>query len=120
MMYLPDASATHAEGVRNYRARNILRAMRVGQKAFFYQSACKFPGVVGVVEIVREAYPDDTQFDGASKYFDEKASPKNPRWSMVDIKFVRSPVRHPDGDAASVVSSIPSTAVILTALPRHV
>eukprot|EP00892_Ulva_mutabilis_P004896 jgi/Ulvmu1/2779/UM140_0009.1 len=77
------------EGVRNARARNIMRAMRTGQKAFMYQSACKVPGVTGVVEIVKEAYPDDEQFDPKSKYYDSKATQDNPKWSMVDIKFER-------------------------------
>lgn len=54
-----------------------------------YQSACKVPGVTGVVEIVKEAYPDDEQFDPKSKYYDSKATKDNPKWSMVDIKFVR-------------------------------
>lgn len=65
-----------------------MRAMRVGQRAFMYQSACKVPGVTGIIEIVKEAYPDNEQFDPKSKYYDSKASEDNPKWSMVDIKFV--------------------------------
>jgi hypothetical protein len=56
--------------------------------AFLYQSACKTPGVVGIVKIVREAYPDDTQFDPKSKYYDAKSTRQNPKWYMVDIKLV--------------------------------
>lgn len=66
-----------------------MRAMRVGQRAFLYQSACKVPGVTGIVEIVKEAYPDNEQFDPKSKYYDSKAKEDDPKWSMVDIKFVR-------------------------------
>lgn len=77
------------EGVRNYVARNHLRAMKVGDKAFFYHSSCKVPGIVGIVEVVREAYPDLTAQDKGSKYFDPKATPEDPRWSMVDFKLVR-------------------------------
>jgi predicted RNA-binding protein with PUA-like domain len=62
--------------------------MRSGQMAFLYQSACKTPGVVGIVKIVREAYPDDTQFDPKSKYYDAKSTRQNPKWYMVDIKLV--------------------------------
>lgn len=65
-----------------------MRAMRVGQRAFLYQSACKVPGVTGIVEIVKEAYPDNEQFDPKSKYYDSKAKEDDPKWSMVDIKFV--------------------------------
>ena len=79
----------HWDGVRAYPARNNLMAMRVGEQAFFYHSSAEPPGVVGVCEVVREAYPDFTQFDPESKYFDAKATPANPRWFMPDVKFVR-------------------------------
>jgi predicted RNA-binding protein with PUA-like domain len=65
-----------------------MQAMRKGQSAFFYQSACKTPGVVGIVEIEKEAYPDDTQFDSKSRYHDAKAAKDTPKWFMVDIKLV--------------------------------
>lgn len=77
-----------AEGVRNARARNIMQAMRLGQRAFMYQSACKTPGIVGIIKIVKEAYPDDTQFDPRSKYYDAKSTKDKPKWSMVDIQLV--------------------------------
>ena len=76
-------------GVRNYLARNHLRAMRVGDQAFFYHSSCPEPGIAGVVEVVREAYPDPTQFDPNDAHFDPKSPRDNPRWSTVDVKLVR-------------------------------
>lgn len=77
-------------GVRNYQARNFMRDnMRVGDGVLFYHSSCAEPGVAGVAEVVSTAYPDGTQFDAASKYFDPKATAKNPRWMMVDIKAIR-------------------------------
>lgn len=77
------------EGVRNYQARNFLRAMKNGDRALFYHSNTEPPGVAGIVEIVREAYPDPTAWDPRSDYHDPKASPGNPVWSMVDVKLVR-------------------------------
>lgn len=76
------------EGVRNYTARNFMRdKMQVKDLAFFYHSSCEIPGVVGIVEIVRAAYPDPTQFEKKSKYYDEKSTILNPRWITVDVKF---------------------------------
>lgn len=75
-------------GVRNYQARNFLRAMNKGDRAFFYHSSCAPPAVVGTVEIVREAYPDPTAWDPGDDHFDAKASPENPVWSMVDVRLV--------------------------------
>jgi predicted RNA-binding protein with PUA-like domain len=75
------------EGVRNYQARNYLRAMRVGDLALFYHSNAKPPGVVGLMRIVRTAYPDDTQFDPASLYVDPKSPREAPRWDRVDVAF---------------------------------
>ena len=77
------------EGVRNYQARNFLRAMKKGDRALFYHSNAEPPGVAGIVEIVREAYPDPTAWDPRSDYHDPKASPDNPVWSMVDVKLVK-------------------------------
>ncbi len=77
-------------GVRNYQARNFMRdAMRVGDGVLFYHSSCAEPGIAGIAEVASTAYPDDTQFDPASKYFDAKATPENPRWMLVDIKAIR-------------------------------
>ncbi len=77
------------DGVRNYMARNNLMAMKVGDLGFFHHSSADPPGIAGICEVVREAYPDHTQFDPESKYFDAKATPDKPRWFMPDVRFVR-------------------------------
>ena len=78
------------EGVRNYQVRNMMRdEMRRGDLAFFYHSNCKEPGIAGIMKIVREGYPDSTAFDPEAKYFDPKSDPANPRWYMVDVRYVR-------------------------------
>lgn len=75
-------------GVRNYQARNMLRdQIKVGDEGFFYHSNCKIPGIVGTVKIVRASYPDSTQFDPESEYYDPKSTSNNPRWFVVDVKF---------------------------------
>jgi len=79
---------THWEGVRNYQARNFLRAMKRGDRCLFYHSNAAPPGAAGVVEVVREAYPDPTAWNPKSDYHDPKASPENPIWSMVDVRLV--------------------------------
>ncbi len=77
-------------GVRNYQARNFMRdQMQVGDKVFFYHSSCAQPGIVGIAEVSKRAYPDATQFDPTSKYFDPKATPENPRWFNVDVRLIR-------------------------------
>ena len=76
------------DGVRNYQARNNLRAMKLGERAFFYHSSAEPPGVVGICEVTREAYPDHTQFDPESKYYDARSKPEDPRWFMPDVRFV--------------------------------
>jgi predicted RNA-binding protein with PUA-like domain len=76
-------------GVRNYQARNFMRdAMQVGDGVLFYHSSCAEPGVVGVAEVASTPYPDDTQFDAKSKYFDAKATQETPRWMMVDVRVL--------------------------------
>ena len=78
------------DGVRNYQARNFMRdVMQVGDLAFFYHSNCNPPGIVGVMQIACAAYPDPTQFDPDSKYFDPKSHPDKPRWSLVDVEYKR-------------------------------
>ncbi|MCD6025906.1 MAG: hypothetical protein K0R08_425 [Solimicrobium sp.] len=78
------------EGVRNYQARNFMRdLMRVGDGVLFYHSSCKEPGIVGVAEVVSNSYPDPTQFDATSHYFDPKATLEQPRWMLVDIGALR-------------------------------
>jgi len=77
-------------GVRNYQARNFMRDdMRAGDGVLFYHSSCAEPGVAGLAEVVGEPYPDPTQFDPQSVYFDPKASPAAPRWILVDVKLVK-------------------------------
>lgn len=76
------------EGVRNFQARNYLRAMERGDLFFFYHSNASPPGVVGLGRIVREAYDDPFQFDPKSPYHDPTVKPDAPRWSAVDVAFV--------------------------------
>jgi predicted RNA-binding protein with PUA-like domain len=76
-------------GVRNYQARNYLRQMQAGDGVLFYHSSCAEPGVAGIASVATAAYPDPTQFDPKSDYFDAKASRAAPRWSLVDVKFKR-------------------------------
>jgi predicted RNA-binding protein with PUA-like domain len=77
-------------GVRNYQARNFMRdRMRPGDGVLFYHSSCAQPGVAGLAEVVGAPYPDPTQFDPASKYFDPKATRESPRWMLVDVRLVR-------------------------------
>ncbi|MDD5297216.1 MAG: EVE domain-containing protein [Rhodocyclaceae bacterium] len=76
-------------GVRNYQARNFMRdQMSLGDLAFFYHSSCPEPGIVGLVEVAKKAYPDVTQFDPASPWYDPKATPANPRWLNVEVRLV--------------------------------
>ena len=78
------------DGVRNYQARNFMRdGMRPGDQVFFYHSNCAVPGIVGIAEVATDAYPDPSQFDPKSKYFDPGSSRDNPRWMLVDVKFVK-------------------------------
>ena len=77
------------EGVRNYQARNFMRSMTAGDQAFFYHSNTDPPAIVGVVEIVKEAYPDHYAMDSKSRYFDPKSTSDSPRWVMIDIRLVR-------------------------------
>ena len=77
-------------GVRNYQARNYMRdGMRVGDRVLFYHSSCAEPGIVGIAEVSRAAYPDPTQFDPRSDYFDAGSKRDEPRWLTVDVKFKR-------------------------------
>lgn len=84
------------EGVRNYQARNFMRdRMRPGDPVLFYHSNCREPGIVGLAEIASaEAYPDPTQFDPKSNYYDPKSSPDKPRWLVVDVRYSQD-IAHP-------------------------
>ena len=84
----------HWDGVRNYQARNMMRdEMKKGDLVFFYHSNCTEPGIVGIMKVVREAYPDHTAFDPEEKYYDPKSDPDNPRWYMVDVQYQRNTKR---------------------------
>ena len=77
-------------GVRNYQARNFMRdQMQLGDLVLFYHSTCEVPGIAGIAEVSKLAYPDETQFDRKSDYFDPKATRDNPRWVHVDVKLVK-------------------------------
>ena len=75
------------DGVRNYQARNFMREMAVGDQVIFYHSNAEPPAVVGIAEVARTAYPDQTQFDKASHHYDPASVPSAPRWDMVDIRY---------------------------------
>lgn len=78
------------DGIRNYQARNYMRDdMKIGDKIFFYHSNANPIAIVGTMEVASEPYPDPTQFDPDNKYFDEKSSEENPRWQLVDVKFIQ-------------------------------
>ena len=78
------------DGVRNYQARNTLRdSMKKGDLGFFYHSSCEVPGIAGIVEIVKEGYPDESAFDPKSEYYDADSKRDEPRWYVVDVKLQR-------------------------------
>jgi predicted RNA-binding protein with PUA-like domain len=77
------------DGVRNFQARNFMRAMRVGDRVLFYHSSADPPAAVGIAEVVREAYPDDSAFDPKDIHYDPRSRPGKPLWDMVDITLVR-------------------------------
>jgi len=79
---------THWDGVRNYQARNFIREMKKGDLAFFYHSGGPEPGVLGIVEIVREAYPDPTALDRKDPHYDPKSKNGESSWSMVDVHAI--------------------------------
>ncbi len=96
-------------GVRNYQARNFMRdQMLVGDRVFFYHSSCPEPGIAGIAKVSKLAYPDETQFDRKSEYFDPKASRDAPRWFNVDVTLVRKtrllslPEMHKHAELASM------------------
>lgn len=83
------------DSIRNYQARNMMRDdMKIGDEIFFYHSNCKEPGIVGITKVCSEPYPDPTQFDKSSNYFDPKSTEDNPRWILVDVEFVRKLARN--------------------------
>jgi predicted RNA-binding protein with PUA-like domain len=80
--------STAWEGVRNFKARNNMRAMSVGDEVLFYHSNADPSCVAGIARVSRLAYPDPSQFDTKSDYYDAKATPESPRWDLVDVEFV--------------------------------
>ncbi len=84
------AQTTPWFGVRNYQARNFMRdAMRVGDGVLFYHSSCAVPGIAGIARVASEPYPDATQFDPKSEYYDAKSKRDAPRWVLVDVQLVK-------------------------------
>jgi predicted RNA-binding protein with PUA-like domain len=78
------------DGVRNYQARNMLRDdFKKGDRAFIYHSSCDVPGIAGIAEVVRTAYPDPTAFDKKHDHYDEGSNRENPRWVVVDVQLKR-------------------------------
>ncbi len=78
------------DGVRNYQARNFLRSMEVGDRAFFYHSNTTPPGIVGLMQISQPGITDPTQFDANSKYFDPKSTQASPRWQTVKVEYIET------------------------------
>jgi predicted RNA-binding protein with PUA-like domain len=78
---------TEWSGVRNFQARNNMKEMRVGDLGFFYHSSIAEPAIVGIVKVVREAYPDFTAFDPKSEYYDPRSNADDPTWQMVDVEY---------------------------------
>ena len=76
------------DGIRNYQARNFMRTMQLGDKAFFYHSNCKPPGIVGLMEIIELNLLDPTQFDPNSKYFDSRSTNENPKWDCARVQYL--------------------------------
>ncbi len=103
------------DGIRNYQVRNMLRdQMKVGDRALFYHSNAKEIGCVGVMEVVKGAYPDPTQFDAKSHYYDAKATKDAPRWLAVDVRFVEKFTRVV---TLSEIKNDPKLATMLVAVP---
>ena len=101
------------DGVRNYTARNTLRDdMKVGDGVLFYHSNTKPPGIAGVAKVVREGYPDPTQFDPDDAHYDPKASKDDPRWMMVDIQAVRALARYVELDELRAAPGLANMALV--------
>ena len=103
---------THWDGVRNFAARNHLRAMKKGDRVLFYHSSAKPTAVVGVAEVAREAYPDPTALDKKDPHFDPKSKADDPTWFMVDIKGVEALKRPVTLDEIKKVKALANMALI--------
>jgi len=88
IQHLQQDGTTLWDGIRNYQARNFMRAMQCGDRAFFYHSNAKPPGIVGLMEVVETGLTDPSQFDPNNKYFDPKSKPEAPRWDCVRLRYV--------------------------------
>ncbi|SER10181.1 Predicted RNA-binding protein, contains PUA-like domain [Solimonas aquatica] len=118
------------DGVRNYQVRNMFRdQFKKGDQAFFYHSSCEVPGVVGLMKVVSNAYPDPTQFDPKADHYDPKSTPENPRWLLVDVQFQRklkNPVtlaqlrEHESGKLKGLLVLAPGSRLSVTPVkPEH-
>jgi predicted RNA-binding protein with PUA-like domain len=103
---------THWDGVRNYAARNHLKAMKKGDSVLFYHSSAKPPAIVGVAEVAREAYPDASAFDKADPHYDPKSKPDTPTWFMVDIKAVEPLARQITLDEVKKTKGLENMALV--------
>jgi len=88
IQHLQREGTTLWDGIRNYQARNFMRSMSIGDRAFFYHSNAKPPGIVGMMEVIETGITDPSQFDSENKYFDPKSKPEAPRWDCVRLKYV--------------------------------
>ena len=88
--HLQQEGTTLWDGIRNYQARNFMRTMQIGDRAFFYHSNTKPPGIVGLMEVIETNLTDPSQFDSSSKYFDSSATPERPRWDCARLRYLRS------------------------------
>lgn len=94
------------DGIRNYQARNFIRTMQRGDPAMIYHSSCAVPGVVGLAKVASAPYPDPTQFDPAKAHFDAGSDRGNPRWTLVDVRFVRKLARPVTLDAIKTLRGL--------------
>lgn len=88
--HLAEEGTTLWDGIRNYQARNFMRAMRIGDRAFFYHSNARPPGIVGLMEVVETGLPDPTQFDPSSRYHDPASKPEAPRWDCARLRYLKT------------------------------
>ena len=86
--HLQQEGTTLWDGIRNYQARNFMRTMQPGDRAFFYHSNAKPPGIVGLMEVIETGITDPSQFDPNNKYFDPKSKPEAPRWDCARLRYL--------------------------------
>ena len=88
IQHLQKEGTTLWDGIRNYQARNFMRSMSIGDRAFFYHSNAKPPGIVGMMEVIETGITDPSQFDSENKYFHPKSKLEAPRWDCVRLKYI--------------------------------